>query len=136
MRVICDESKCVGCLACVVACLDHHYDVTDVDAVAPRLHRMETRPSGLEQYATDSCRHCANAACMAVCPAKALSRDEHGFVVVDRDACVGCGACARACPYHIPRVDGAKKMVKCDGCGGRAPACVTVCPLKALRLGE
>lgn len=136
MRVICDESKCVGCLACVVACMDRHYDVTDVDAVAHRIHRMETRPSGLEQYTTDNCHHCADAVCMAVCPSRALSRDEYGFVVVDRAACVGCGACARACPYHIPRKDVEGKMIKCDGCGGRTPACVAICPLGALSLSE
>ena len=136
MRVICDDSRCIGCLACVVACMDRHYDVTDVDAVAPRIHRKTVLPSGFEQYLTDSCRHCEPAACMAACPTGALRRDEHGFVVVDRQACVGCGACARACPYQVPRKDAAGKMVKCDGCGGSTPACVAICPMKALTLGE
>lgn len=136
MRIICDESKCIGCLACVVSCLDHHYDANAADAVAPRLHRKAVRPSGLEQMETDSCHHCMNAACMAACPVGALSRDEHGFVVVERSQCIGCGVCARACPYQIPRKDTQGKMVKCDGCGGQTPACVTICPMGALRLGE
>ena len=133
MRVVCDESKCIGCLACVVSCIDRHYDVAAADAVAPRIHRKEQRLSGLMQYKTESCRHCAEAACMAACPVGALSRDGHGFVVTNREACVGCGACARACPFQIPRKDAAGKMVKCDGCGGE-PACVAICPTRALTL--
>lgn len=136
MRIVCDESKCIGCLACVVGCLDRHYEtVTDKD-VAPRLHRRAVRPSGLEQMETDSCRHCKNAPCMAVCPMGALSRDEYDFVVVDAANCIGCMACARACPYNIPRKGAQGIMVKCDGCGGKEPACAAVCPMGALSLSE
>lgn len=135
MRVICDEKKCIGCLACVVSCLDRHYPAGEPDALSPRLHDRVVRPAGQEQYQTRSCHHCADAPCLAACPAGALSRNEQGFVVVDREACVGCGACKGVCPYQIPRVDAAGKMVKCDGCGGD-PACVAICPVDALHLGK
>lgn len=135
MRVICNETKCTGCLACVVTCLDRRYPMGEADALSPRLHIPAVRPSGQEQFRTESCHHCAAAPCMAACPVGALSRDENGFVVTDREKCVGCGACARACPYQIPRIDSGRKMVKCDGCEGD-PACVAICPAGALRLGE
>ena len=37
-RVECDKKLCSGCLACVVACMDQHYDETEVDAVSPRIY--------------------------------------------------------------------------------------------------
>ena len=33
-RIVCDLKKCSGCLACVVACIDQHYDET-VEQEAP-----------------------------------------------------------------------------------------------------
>ena len=36
-RVECDKARCSGCLACIVACLDQHYDEADGYAV-PAAH--------------------------------------------------------------------------------------------------
>lgn len=134
MRIVCDESKCIGCLACVVACLDRRYESAMPGDVSPRLHERKVRPAGTELYLTDSCRHCKNAPCIGVCPMEAIGRDEHGFVVLDEDKCIGCGACKGACPWHIPRKGRGGVYVKCNGCGGEEPACVAVCPMDALSL--
>ena len=58
--------------------------------------------------------------------------------IVDRDACVWCGECARACPYEgaIVQADFAGKQIAevrpelCKGCGG----CVPVCASQAVEL--
>lgn len=131
MRIVCENEKCTGCLACVVTCLDHHYPADAVGAVSPRRYKKAVQPSGYTKYDTYSCYHCKNAHCVAACPVSAIRQDESGWVLVDRDLCVGCGTCAQACPFHIPQIDRNGKMVKCDGCGGD-PNCVKVCPNHAL----
>lgn len=139
-RIHCDQKKCSSCLACVVACMDQHYDGSQADAVSCRICEKETSPSsGWMHYITRSCLHCKNAPCMAVCPAKALYRDERGFVIPVRDNCMGCRACAEACPFDVPRFDSQGKLVKCDGCSvrvsrGLEPACVSICNTGALKL--
>ncbi|MGI6071542.1 MAG: 4Fe-4S dicluster domain-containing protein [Lachnospiraceae bacterium] len=133
MRVVCDNEKCTGCLACVVTCLDHHYPEGDANAAPLRIHRKTVYPSGYTGYVTESCHHCENAPCAAACPAGAVSRRQDGLIMVDKELCIGCGACKQACPFDIPRFDAEGKMVKCDGCGGD-PACVKICPNKALRV--
>jgi len=44
--------------------------------------------------------HCAQPPCVPVCPTGASRRRADGIVWVEYDACVGCGYCAVACPYH------------------------------------
>lgn len=133
MRIITDNEKCIGCLACVVTCMDHHYDVNAQYPVPLRRYKRIVKESGLTQYITESCRHCAEAPCMKVCPRGAIRKSEDGWVHVAEELCIGCMMCASACPYSIPvrRPDG--KMVKCDGCGGE-PVCVAICPCGALTI--
>ena len=40
-RVECDKARCSGCLACIVACLDQHYDEADGYAVPARIYEMQ-----------------------------------------------------------------------------------------------
>lgn len=132
-HIISASDKCVGCLACVVSCLDHHYAGDDKNAVSYRLYRaVDLAEKGLTQYLTDSCRHCADAPCMDACPVNAIGRSEDGRTTVDRSACVGCRACFNACPYRIPIFDAEGKSLRCDLC----MACVQVCPNGALSLAD
>ena len=78
------------------------------------------------------CMQCEDAACLEVCPSKALSRDENDAVVVDPNKCIGCKMCVSACPMgninYSPRQ---KRIMKCDLCGGD-PDCVKYCPTRAI----
>lgn len=137
-KIVCDMKKCSGCLACVVACIDQHYDETVGDALSCRIYEKVQSESGLVCYKTRSCLHCEDAECIKVCPVGALIR-ENGFVIPFRDKCIGCRACAKACPYDIPRFDKEGKLVKCDGCAvrvahGLEPACVSTCNTGCLKL--
>lgn len=79
-----------------------------------------------------TCFQCEDAACMDVCPAKALYRDENSTVLVDSARCIGCKLCTSACPFgNIEYNYSAGKIVKCDLCDGN-PDCVKYCPTYAL----
>ena len=136
-----DSDKCVGCYACAVACMDQN----DIDVVGDRLmyrHVMhvESCEAGDVRIAHVSmaCMHCDNAECLDACPAGALRRDlESGAVIVRRELCIGCHACAMACPFGVPRFGRDGTMQKCDACYARTrfgydPACAEICPTGAL----
>ena len=51
---------------------------------------------------------------------------------IDKDVCVGCGACESACPVGaIVDKDGKKEIdaTKCAGCG----SCAGACPMGAIK---
>ena len=50
---------------------------------------------------SDVCKHCAEAACLDVCPTGAIIRNEFGNVYVQPDICNGCGYCVAACPFGV-----------------------------------
>lgn len=139
-----DIDRCVGCQACAVACMDQ-IDL-EVDHKQPAwrtVFQVETGafPVAEVAFVSLACLHCGNAPCEFACPAGAIGRNPLSNAVdVDPTLCIGCRGCSLACPFGIPRyrVDGT--MEKCDLCSirvehGLEPACVRVCPAKALRFG-
>ena len=48
---------------------------------------------------TVGCQNCLAASCQQVCPKGAISF-VNGRSFIDKDKCIKCGKCAKACPYH------------------------------------
>jgi formate dehydrogenase iron-sulfur subunit len=89
------------------------------------------------------CMHCTDASCVSVCPTGA-AQHRGASVVIDPKWCVGCGYCATACPFDVPRLGhGAEKgsARKCWFCydrvsDGLQPACAKACPTGAIEFGD
>ena len=45
------------------------------------------------------CKQCENPVCIDVCKTKALVRED-GITYVDENKCIGCGKCAKVCPFN------------------------------------
>ncbi|WP_305002898.1 4Fe-4S dicluster domain-containing protein [Raoultibacter phocaeensis] len=134
-----DTRTCVGCASCVAACREAS-DTPD-DCEARRKLVSYTFEQGQSRFVSVSCMHCAHPACVAVCPAGAVSKREDGIVAVDQSRCIGCRYCREACPFGVPHYT-SLGMDKCDCCLGAGvkpdeePYCVQACPAKALHFGE
>src|SRR5580700_1236338 len=135
--LILDLTNCTRCDACVNACADAHDGVT-------RLVRDGLR---FENYlVATSCRQCRDPLCMVGCPVGAIRR-RNSLEVIIEDWCIGCGLCARNCPYgninlhpfevmaedpdHAGRKKAAvkQKATSCDLCTHlKEPSCVYACP--------
>lgn len=135
-----DVTRCTGCSACMVACQDQNDLVGVVAFRHVTKHEAGAYPEAHFAYFSIACQHCGDAPCIVVCPMRAISRrDSDGVVLVDRHRCIGCHSCALACPFGAPQFAHGK-MVKCDLCHvrrdhGLTPACVRVCPTRALDCG-
>lgn len=132
-----DANRCIGCRACEEACSEcpGHGGVSMIHI--DYLHRAAS-----VQTAPTVCMHCADPACASVCPADAIAVDGEGIVLsAAPERCIGCGSCALACPFGVPKIDEVRElMTKCDLCYDRTalglrPMCATVCPSGALFYG-
>ena len=168
--MVIDTRRCIGCNACTIACkmannlpagilwnrvLTVGGDAVDTPAgVYPQVS-MSWMPM--------SCQHCANPACVKVCPVGATYKDaETGIVRQDYDKCIGCRMCMAACPYTGVRSynweepkygcdyalgdsDAPKHqkhtVEKCTFCWqrqarGEVPACMDMCLARARHWGD
>lgn len=164
LGLVIDLDICVGCHACVSACKSWNtsghpgplgdsdpYGATPEGAFLNRVHSFEADDGGCGRtvHFPRSCLHCAEPACVTVCPTGAsYKREADGIVLVAADLCIGCGLCAWACPYGARELDPVQHtMRKCTLCvdridnqnlpeAERQPACVMACPTRARHFGD
>jgi carbon-monoxide dehydrogenase iron sulfur subunit len=125
-----DYEKCTGCRLCELVCSVKHEGVSN--PARSRVKVVKWEWEGL--YIPMSCQQCIDAPCQAVCPVKAISRDESlNRVVIDNDVCIGCRMCVAVCPFGAMGFDNqTRKVIKCDFCDGD-PQCVRFCEPGAIR---
>lgn len=154
-----DTTKCTGCRGCQVACKQwnglpgehteffagpeytnprelsantwNHVKFFDIDRSNPE--------HPVWQIMHKKCFHCEDANCLKVCPERAISKVD-GWVVIDQNRCIGCGACVNECIYHVPHIrQSDSKTYKCNACTvveREIPACAFACPTGALTYGN
>ncbi len=156
--MVMDLRRCVGCQACVIACKSENKVPLGVFRTAVRVietGHMERREDGIVitedgNYAPNvkksmlpvMCNHCEKPPCVESCPVQATFKRQDGLVLIDYDACIGCGICVKACPYGNRFFNEVQKTAdKCTLCvhrldHGLAPACATSCVGRARVFGD
>jgi Fe-S-cluster-containing dehydrogenase component len=132
-----DQSRCIGCEACVQSCME-----CGTHRGHSLIHLERFERSVTTQSAPMVCMHCEEPTCAQVCPADAIKQNEGGVVQSAlKPRCIGCSNCVLACPFGVPRYMGElDQMMKCDMCldrtaEGLKPMCASVCPSDALWYG-
>lgn len=145
-----DQSRCMSCNSCTVACKD--WNQVEPGPVAWRKQFTYEKDGGFFPLSM-GCNHCEDPACKKACPENAITKDENGIVYINRDLCMGLEFCITACPFAKPHIASDKQepdriygwqiahpMQKCDMCRdrvntGEKPACVASCVGRALDFG-
>lgn len=161
--MVIDLKRCVGCHACVTAC-------KAVNSTPPGDLRAYVLRKEIGKFPDTKrivlpmlCMHCGDPACVKVCPTGATIKRDDGIVCIDKNLCIGCRACATACPYNVrffiksnngyynghitpfEELNAGKHSVgvmdKCDFClerleKGEQPVCVQTCVTKARTFGD
>jgi molybdopterin-containing oxidoreductase family iron-sulfur binding subunit len=175
LGMVIDTKKCKeNCTDCIDACHKEH-NVPSIknkkDEVKwiwkePAKHLFTSRDYSIETYVSKNkpmlalCNHCANPACVRVCPTQATwKRKDDGIVMMDYHRCIGCRFCMAACPYgsrsfnwQDPRKSISKLnpnyptrtigvVEKCNFCEeiiseGKLPYCVENCKEGAITFGN
>ena len=146
--IITDLNKCVGCLACSVACKVAN-DVpigmfwSQVLRVGPTPKYEGATVPDVEMYHLPiGCQHCIDAPCVGVCPTGASMKMDDGTVQIEEELCIGCLSCLAACPYDARTLNEDTNVVqKCTMCkdliaNGELPQCVAQCNARARFFGD
>jgi Fe-S-cluster-containing dehydrogenase component len=107
--MVIDNSACIGCNACVVACqAENNVPIVGPDEIAEGRDMHWLR---IDDYVVDGqpgfspvpCMHCEHAPCEPVCPVAASIHDSEGLNLQVYNRCIGTRFCQSNCPYKVRR---------------------------------
>lgn len=98
--MVVDLNRCVGCQTCTIACKQANHTPPGVQWRRVIDVEQGSFPSVERVFLVTGCQHCAEPPCVPVCPTGATRQRADGIVTIDYGICIGCAACAVACPYH------------------------------------
>ncbi|MCB1957301.1 MAG: formate dehydrogenase subunit beta [Rhodocyclaceae bacterium] len=156
-----DTTRCIGCKACQVACMEWndirdevgsvngtYNNPTDLTSSSWTVMRFFEKEDPNDRFnfewliRKDGCMHCADPGCLKACPSPgAIVQYSNGIVDFNQENCIGCGYCVTGCPFNVPRISKSdSKAYKCTLCSDRVavglePACVKTCPTGAIMFG-
>lgn len=139
--LVVNKDKCVGCHRCEMNCNLQN----DGNRIQPFIARLNLRDNyyfgeelhddylhnpgviGNFRWEPVTCKQCANPWCGNACPVDAIYADEKtGTRLIDKEKCIACGACTKACPWHLPKIDPEENVsTKCINCGACVRGCIT-----------
>ncbi len=161
--MVIDLKKCIGCMACTMACKVENGTRPGIFWNIVKDKESGEYPAVTRAFLPTPCMHCRDAACVKVCPTGASYQREDGIVVIEAEKCAGCGYCIEACPYgaryfnedakgyfgieltEMEKIGYAKHKLgvveKCTFCihlleNRKEPACVQTCIGKARYFGD
>ncbi|MDR1713674.1 MAG: 4Fe-4S dicluster domain-containing protein [Coriobacteriales bacterium] len=147
--IVTDLNRCVGCLACSVACkaannvpIGNYWNKVLRIGAFPEEGGSGQFPDVYTYFLPIGCQHCVDPECIKVCPTEASHKREDGTVQIDKSKCIGCQFCVMACPYNVRYLNEEERVVeKCTLCEqktaqGELPQCVSQCGGMARYFGD
>ncbi|MEN6330093.1 MAG: 4Fe-4S binding protein [Methanobacteriaceae archaeon] len=141
--------NCVKCEICAQTCPVGAVHVTEStslvdDDVEFHLHDMKVphRKLQMKEITVDPTKCKSHSICTRFCPTGAITVEDGKIAQIDRDACVGCGACASVCPEMAislkrelgPVIKTRELLIDQEACV-QCQVCEENCPADAIKAG-